>query len=167
MSWWRGSAPIRSDRHFRFDATAEQVWASLAEVDCYRRWWPWLRSFDGTELAQGAVWRCRVQPPMPYSVRFTVTIDEVEPMRRIGATIEGDIAGTASLSLTDDVAAALDGRCELHLVSTLEPRHPGLRALAVVGRPMIRFGHDWVLDTGATQFARSAPGVQGGGAADR
>lgn len=165
MSWWRGTSPIRSDRRFRFDATCEEVWASLVEVDRYRGWWPWLRQFDGKEFAAGAVWRCRVQPPVPYSVRFTVTIDEVAPTSRVAATIGGDIAGTAALSLAD--VDAVGHRCELRLVSTLAPCRPALRALSVVGRPVIRHGHDWVLDTGATQFARAAPGVQGGDAAGR
>jgi hypothetical protein len=162
LPWWRASSPIRSDRRYGFEATREEMWALMADVGRYRSRWPWLRRFEAPQgLVEGAVWRCRVQPPLPYSVRFTVTLDEVVELDRIRATIGGDIEGSAGLTLRDDPRG-----CELDLVSSLAPRHPGLRALAVVGRPLIRFGHDWVLDTGAKQFDPAAE-VQVRGEGDR
>ena len=124
----------------------------MADVRRYRERWPWLRRFDATQgLVEGALWRCRVQPPLPYSVGFTLTLDELTESERVRATVRGDIEGSAELTLKEDPRG-----CELHLVSSLAPRHPGLRALALVGRPLIRFGHDWVLDTGAKQFDPTA-----------
>jgi hypothetical protein len=46
--------------------------------------------------------------------------------------------------------------CTVHLVSELVPDNRLLRAAALVARPIVRFGHDWILDTGASQFAASA-----------
>jgi uncharacterized protein YndB with AHSA1/START domain len=163
MAWWRGTTPIRSDRRFRFDSPVEDVWARMSQVDEYRAWWPWLRQFDGRALEEGAVWRCRVQPPLPYTVRFTLTLDEVAEREHVAATVAGDIAGSAAITL-----AARGTGCDVRLQSSLAPRHPGLRALAVVGRPLVRIGHDWVLGTGAKQFdGGAAPTVQGGAARRR
>jgi hypothetical protein len=151
MSWWRDVAPIRTDRRFHFDDEATVVWQRMADVGQYRTWWSWLREFDATRVAAGEVWRCRVQPPAPYAVRFTVTLDEVDEGRRIAATVTGDVAGSASLELLP-VRRGTD----VHLLSTLTPHNPALRALALVGRPFVRMGHDWVLDTGAREFERRA-----------
>jgi hypothetical protein len=44
----------------------------------------------------------------------------------------------------------------VHLRSGLAPANALLRVLATVGRPIARYGHDWVLDVGAGQFASRA-----------
>ena len=139
---------LTSDRRYHVLATPEVVWATLAATDQYQRWWPWLREFEATGLTAGDEWQCRVRPPLPYTVRFTIALQEVEPPRTIAARIEGDIAGTARVELT-----GRDGGCEIRLTSTLSPRGRTVRIMADLARPLARIGHDWVLDTGARQFA--------------
>ncbi len=142
---------VRSDRWYDFPATPPEVWAAFSDPARYRSWWPWLDDFTGSDLRPGARWRCAVSPPLPYVVRFSLHLDEVEPPRRIRATVAGDITGWAELELEGQGSG-----CRLHLVSALAPRHPVLRAVANVARPVVHRGHDWVLDTGARQFAEQA-----------
>ena len=142
---------IESDRRFRFPLPRTVVWRAINRVENYPRWWPWLREFDGHALRAGDVWTCVVQPPVPYALGFALHIDEVEPGRVVTAHLRGDIEGTACLELHDRF-----GGCELRLVSSLAPHSPVLRAAALLARPMARYGHDWVLDTGARQFVKAA-----------
>lgn len=139
---------ITSDRRFRFRGDAERVWIALGATDQYRRWWPWLRRFEARGLVTGDSWRCEVKPPLPYALRFTVDLDEVVAPRSIAATIAGDIGGTARL-----VLAQHDDVCEIRLTSELAPRSRTFGVLAALARPLVQRGHDWVLDTGAAQFA--------------
>ena len=139
---------VRSDRRHRFAVEPDELWAAVTAVDRYPDWWPWLRSFEATALVVGDAWRCVVQPPLPYSVRFTLTIDEVVPAQRVAATVRGDITGTASVELT----ARPEGGTEARLVADLAPTHLLLRAMGVLAGPVVRRAHDWVLDTGARQF---------------
>lgn len=139
---------ITSDRSFRFAAEPAAVWSAIEQVDDFRAWWPWLRRFDATGLVAGDVWRCTVQPPLPYSLSFDIAIGEVEPQRRVAATVSGEITGTAELTLVP-----LDeGGCTARLTSRLAPSSRFLQAIATVARPVVTLGHDWVLDTGARQF---------------
>ena len=147
---------IRSDRRFAFDRPPPEVWAAMARTDAYTRWWPWLRRLDATGLVEGDVWTCHIQPPLPYFLRFTITLDEVVQGELARATIAGDIVGTAEFSL----APTDDGRSEGRLVSDLAPSSPVLRAFALVARPLVVWGHDWVLDEGVRQF--QARGLAGG-----
>ncbi len=142
---------LRSDRRFRFDVDAPTLWTAIAAVDDYQRWWPWLRSFDGQGLVAGAIWRCVVQPPLPYALRFTISLDEVVPPTLVVATIAGDVSGVARLELEESTTG-----CEVRLVSALSPTGRGFRLVAFVARPAVRAGHDWVLDTGAHQFVDRA-----------
>jgi hypothetical protein len=127
----------------------------MTELGAYRRWWPWLSRFEGEAFAAGEAWRCAVRPPLPYVLRFTIRLDEIDPCRSAAATVDGDIVGTASLTLQplDDGAAT-----EVRLVSQLAPANPVLRQVARLAAPVVRMGHDWVLDTGAAQFRRQALG---------
>jgi hypothetical protein len=151
VSWWREATSIRTDRRFRFELAPDELWEQITDIGRYREWWSWLRELRARDFAEGEVWRAKVQPPAPYSVRFTLRLDEVVEHEHVSATITGDIQGRAAL----DVRAHTAGS-EIPLVSDLAPRHPALRAMALVGKPLLRFGHDWVLDTGARQFDRNA-----------
>lgn len=120
----------------------------MARVGDYSTWWPWLRSFEADGLQAGDRWSCLVQPPLPYRVRFVVTIDEVEPGTLVRATVTGDVEGRARLELSSLGPHLTQAR----LLADLRPANPLLRVLAVVAAPVVRRAHDWVLDTGVRQF---------------
>ena len=142
---------IRSDRRFQFSCSRSELWETIVHTDQYRLWWPWLRKLDAPDgFVEGSEWLCVVQPPLPYRLQFTIALDEVESPTRARATISGDIRGTAELLVTET-----EGGCEARMVSDLGPASPVLRAFAQVARPLVAWGHDWVLDQGARQFRAS------------
>jgi uncharacterized protein YndB with AHSA1/START domain len=128
-----------------------QVWDVISDVDAYRSWWPWLRRFQASALAEGERWHCEVQPPLPYIVRLQVHLVLVEEPARIEAEITGDVVGAATLTLVDEGEG-----CVAELRSTLAPRSTHLRWVARLASPIARFGHDWVLESGARQFIQRA-----------
>ena len=93
---------VRSDRRYRFPASRRELWDALTEVDRYRTWWPWLRSFDGHVFAAGESWRCTVKPQLPYTLEFVIALDEVKAAESARARLTGDLDGWAELSLHDD-----------------------------------------------------------------
>jgi len=138
---------LRSDRRDRFDVSAEQLWARLGAVDEYRSWWPWLRQCDARCLAVGEEWHCAVQAPLSYRLHFTLHLDEVDEGRAVGATVSGDIVGSARFEISADGTG-----CILRLVSALSPHATVLQALTVMARPVAQRSHDWVLGTGISQL---------------
>lgn len=147
---------LESDRTFPIEADPGAVWSSLCRPERYQVVWPWLKAFDGEALAEGERWSCAVQPPLPYVVRFRLSLHTVVEGERVEAEVDGDIRGWARLMVTE----APHGT-DLHLVSALEPATVLLRGVLRAAPPIARFGHDWVLDTGARQFregARAGPG---------
>ena len=107
-----------------------------------------------------------MQPPLPYAVRFSVAFDDGVDGPEIVTTIAGDIGGAATLQWlagnegdTDDDAAreTLD-RSRLRLTAELAPQKRSMLALSMLARPLVTFGHHWVLDTGARQFAEGLGG---------
>lgn len=141
---------VRSDRQYRFRSPRRDVWDAFTQVDQYRTWWPWLRSFDGREFAEGARWECIVKPQLPYTLEFVIVLDEVREEADAHASLTGDIEGTAALTLTADGAGSA-----LRLQSDLTARSGPARWLDSVAPPLARRGHDWILDNGIRQFRRS------------
>lgn len=123
------------------------MWAALTRVDQYREWWPWLRALDADCLAVGERWSCIVQPPLPYRLRFTLTLTSVTAPELVAAEIDGDITGSAQVAL-----APLATGCELRLTSSLAAIGSVLRLVTRRARPVAVWGHDRVLDTGVEQF---------------
>ncbi len=128
-----------------------EVWALISDVSHYRTWWPWLRVFEAAGLAAGEEWRCVVQPPVPYPVRFRVEIEHIEAPRLVRAIVTGDVVGDATLTL--DVGGT---GCVATLRSSLAPGNTALTLVSRFAGPIARFGHDWVLDSGARQFIARA-----------
>jgi uncharacterized protein YndB with AHSA1/START domain len=142
---------VRSDRRFHFDVAPETFWSAVETVDAYSRWWPWLRVFEANGLVPGDRWNCVVRPPLPYGLGFTLTLDEVVPPRLIRASVAGDLTGNARLDVQDSRRGSV-----VRLRSTLAPAGTLARAVAAVAPPIVRFGHDWVLETGVRQFRQRA-----------
>ena len=140
-----------SDRSYHFAVPPRVVWATLAATNQYRAWWPWLREFDASDLAVGQHWRCEVRPPLPYSLRFVIELVEVDEPYVVAAVVDGDITGTARIEI-----GARRGGSDVHFTSRLAPARGSVGLIARCARPVVRRGHDWVLDTGARQFASRA-----------
>ena len=96
-----------------------------------------------------------MQPPLPYSLHFVLEIDEVVPYELVTARVSGDLTGSARLEVRD-LSSEEETRSEIRLTSGLAPANRVLRTFALMARPVVRFGHDWVLDTGVQQFRSRA-----------
>jgi uncharacterized protein YndB with AHSA1/START domain len=145
------SRSIETVHQYLLPLPREKVWGLLSDVSTYRNWWPWLRVFDATALAAGEEWRCEVQPPVPYPVRFRVEIEHVEEAVQVRANVVGDVVGEATLTL-DETGSG----CTATLDSSLAAGNTALRLVSRFAGPLARFGHDWVLDSGARQFVTRA-----------
>jgi uncharacterized protein YndB with AHSA1/START domain len=142
---------ISTEHRYDLPVSRDVVWELISDVDRYKEWWSWLRIFDAQGLVASDEWRCEVQPPLPYPVRFRVQLDEVVAPQSVRARIGGDVIGTAVLTLEETATG-----CTACLVSSLAPGNATLRLVSRLAAPIARFGHDWVLDSGARQFVARA-----------
>ena len=149
---------FRFDRTWTFDVAPDELWRVLERTDEFPRWWPWLRELSGDGLVAGGRTECVVRAPIPYTLRFTVGVRAVLPGRLVDAVVEGDLAGPARLEID---AAENNPGSVVRLAWDMELCRPVLRAAARVGRPVMEWGHDWVVTNGVEQFVRRALRVHG------
>jgi Polyketide cyclase / dehydrase and lipid transport len=139
------------DRTFVFPVSVARLWTSLAEFDHFTSWWAWLQEFsaDGDGLAPGTVFHGLVAPPLPYRMRLDVVIEECVAERSIVAAIHGDLEGTARLLFTGD-----DAETRVRATWSVEMMQRPMRLAARLGYPLLRWGHDRVVDATVEGFRR-------------
>ncbi len=148
----RSAYVIDYDRTFTFPAAVARLWAQLVHVELFPSWWGWLREFsvDGSDLGSGTVLHGVVAPPLPYRMRLDVVVDEFVPNRRIRASVHGDLEGAAQLTFEGD-----DHDTDVHATWTIEMMQRPMRTAARVAYPLLRWGHDRVVDATVDGFRRS------------
>jgi hypothetical protein len=138
---------------FWFPVAPHQMWAISERFDLFESWWPWLADFraDDDGLVNGNVLHGTVIPPVPYRLRLDVRLQRCQRPRLIEATIYGDIRGRAVVRLE----AAADGT-RAAVAWSLQMHSAPLQVAARVAYPLMRWGHDRVVEAAVAEFRRRA-----------
>ena len=148
------SAPFAFDRSWDFEEPPEELWAVLSDTDSFPRWWTWLRTLEVPGLEPGAVAEAVIQSPLPYSLRVSIEVERVVAPELVETYVRGDLDGVASLAVTPVAGGGSSAR----LWWELELRNGLLRGAATIGRPLMVWAHDRIVDVGIEQFRRRALG---------
>jgi uncharacterized protein YndB with AHSA1/START domain len=138
---------------FWFPVTPERLWVTIEQFDLFASWWGWLREFraDGAGLTAGNVLHGTVVPPVPYRVRLDVRLQRCDRPRSVEARVDGDLRGRAALRLEE-----AGGGTRVAAAWSLEIRSIPLRLAARAAYPVMRWGHDRVVDMAVAGFRRRA-----------
>jgi carbon monoxide dehydrogenase subunit G len=136
---------------FRFAVPPAELWATIENTDRFEGWWGWLHDFqvEGPGLVPGSVLRGVVAPPLPYRMALRVVLANCRRPHRIDAEVHGDLEGVARLVLEPDgtgTHACVSWRIEM--------TQPAMRVAAGLARPLLRWGHDRVVDVTVASFRR-------------
>lgn len=135
--------------------TPSTFWEAISDPRRFRTWWPWLRELQGDRLEAGGRYGCEIRAPIPYSLRFAVEVVDLVPERSLEAVVSGDLAGPAWLEVEPSDNGGEDST-SVRLAWEMELQRPVLRMAARLGRPVMEWGHDWVVANGVEQFLRRA-----------
>ena len=138
------SAVISYQREFSFNVSPDEIWATIENVEEFERWWPWLQGFhmEGEGLVAGTLLSGEVVPPLPYRMRLVVEILACQPPVAIDANVDGDLRGPARLRLRPDGHGAL-----VEVAWTIEMMQRPMRLASRVAHPLLRWGHDRVVES--------------------
>lgn len=136
---------------FDFALPPEAMWDVLEHSERFETWWGWLHEFrrDGGALEAGSVLRGVVSPPVPYEMRVRVVLDHSSRPERIDAHVEGDLEGSAGLLFE----ARGDGT-RAAVWWTIEMKQRSMRIAARLAPPVMRWGHDRVVEATVSSFRR-------------
>jgi hypothetical protein len=146
---------IDYDGTFTFPVPAAELWATIGQFDCFPSWWSWIREFsvEGSGLHHGTSLHGVVAPPLPYRMRLDVVLDECVPEQRLTARVFGDLEGPAQLTFEGD-----ETETRVHAAWTIEMMQRPMRIAARIAKPVLRWGHDRVVDATVDSFRRQLLG---------
>jgi hypothetical protein len=128
------------------------VYAVLADVAGYPRWWPQVRSARQLDERSGEL-RCRSL--LPYDLVFSARQVVADPVARVlRARLDGDLCGQSEWQITADGTGA-----SAVFVEDVEVAKPMLRRLGLLARPLLRANHDVMMRSGETGLRRHLAAV--------
>lgn len=141
---------------FDFPLSPAALWDALSDPHRFPAWWGWwLHDFgiEGDGLVDGAVLRGTVAPPVPYRMRVQVHLERCTAPRHIEATVSGDLRGPARLDLVP-----IDAGTRAEVAWRVEMMQRPMRLAARVAHPLLRWGHDRVVEATVAGFRRHVAG---------
>jgi hypothetical protein len=142
---------IKFSRSYRFDVTPADLWRAIERTDRFEGWWSWLSelTLEGGGLVSGGVLRGTVSPPLPYRMLVEVDLVRCERPLEIDAEVHGDLEGPATLRSTPLPDGTL-----VEVAWTLEMMQRPMRIASRFAHPLLRLGHDAVVDVTVASFRR-------------
>jgi hypothetical protein len=136
---------------FTFPAPAGQVWEAIERLDQFETWWGWLGHLEveGSGLRPGSVLKGTVSPPVPYALQVEVALERCVQCQAIDAAVRGDLVGDAHLRLLPQGPDTVT-----EVAWSLEMTQLAMRLAARVAHPLLRWGHDRVVDATVDSFRR-------------
>lgn len=134
---------------FGFPVPPAEMWSAISQLDRFETWWGWLANLevDGGGLQTASVLRGTVSPPVPYRMRVAIELTECVPAELIDASVSGDLAGEAHLRLRPSIEGTV-----ADVTWSLEMRQTPMRVAARIAYPLLRWGHDRVVEATVAGF---------------
>jgi len=126
---------------WRFQASAEDIFAILSEPLEYPRWWPSVYLMV-SETGPGRV-RILTRGWLPYKLRWTAEKTETRAPERIGIRASGDFEGKGAWSVVQD-----GDHADVTFEWRLTAEKPLLRYLSFVLKPVFEVNHRWAMEQG-------------------
>ena len=150
---------IEYDGRFIFPVPTPELWAAMADFDCFSLWWSWLREFsvEGNGLQHGTVLHGVVAPRCPTargSMSYSTSACPNGASRRSCVGIS-----RARRSSPFDGGNA---ETRAHAVWTIEMMQRPMRVAARLAKPLLRWGHDRVVDATVDGFRGHLVGEDAG-----
>jgi hypothetical protein len=138
---------------WRLRGDIETIAEILGSPKDYQRWWPcaWL-DYKGLQHGDaesvGGVFRYQVKGWMPYTLKLTFTVRDVDKPHGFTVDVTGDLAGSGTWKLTQDGPFAV-----VTYAWRVRAERAFIRRLSGLLKPLFRSNHFWVMRNGARSLA--------------
>lgn len=135
------STVYRFDNLWHLRASREQVYAALADVEGYERWWPQIRQVHRIDADSG---RVRIRSLLPYTLDLVLARTvQVEARGILRVDIAGDLQGWCAWQLSAEGAGT-----RARFSQEVEVTVPMLQRTPFAIRPLLRGNHSHMMRSG-------------------
>jgi len=135
------STTFRFDSTWHLHAPRDQVYAALADVEGYQRWWPQVRQIQRIDADTGRVW---IRSVLPYTLDLVLhrsVQDDARGLLRVD--IDGDLQGWCAWQVSaEEAGTCAEFSQEVEVTATMLQRAP------IAIRPLLRGNHSYMMRSG-------------------
>ena len=141
------SPAYRFDNVWNVRAPREKVYAALADIEGYGRWWPQVREINRIDADSG---RVRIRSLLPYTLDLVLTRDAQDEAHGIlRVLVAGDLQGWCAWQVTSDGTGT-----RAVFSQEVEVTSPMLRRAPFAIRPLLRGNHAHMMRSGEQGLRR-------------
>jgi len=131
----------RFDNVWHLRASPERVYAALADVDGYQRWWPQIREIHRIDADRG---RVRIRSLLPYTLELVlVRAVEDEASGTLRVDVDGDLVGWCNWQFSAEA-----GVTRAQFSQEVQVTAPILQRMPFAMRPLLRGNHTHMMHSG-------------------
>ena len=138
---------------WKFDAPLEKIYNSIHDADNYHLWWKGQSKVEtikkGDVLGVGAVKKFRTRSFLPYSLTYTGTVLEVEPLKKVVGTTIGELEGRGTWVFENE-----NGVSVVKYYWVVKTNSALMNFLSPVMKPLFEWNHDVVMKWGGKGLAK-------------
>ncbi|TNC52324.1 polyketide cyclase [Rubellimicrobium rubrum] len=152
---------------WRIEASLEEVAAILSDIAGLTTWWPSVylaveETARGDATGVGKEVALLTKGWLPYTLRWSFRVIEVDPPRRVVLVPVGDFTGRGEWTFAQEGPVAV-----IRYDWEVEARKPMLRALTWLLRPVFTANHNWAMRRGEDSLRLEVIRRRAGTAAER
>jgi Polyketide cyclase / dehydrase and lipid transport len=152
--------------HWHVDAPIDDVWETISHSERWPSWWKGVEKVveleagnkDGIGNLRHYVWKSL----LPYRLGFDVRTTRIERPHVLAGDASGELAGTGRWDIRESPAGGTD----LTYYWDVRTTRAWMNALAPLARPIFRWNHNYVMNSGARGLAKLLEGRTRGAVAD-
>lgn len=138
---------------WKFDAPLEKVYNAIHDADNYHLWWKGQSEVQtikrGNELGVGAVKKFKTRSVLPYSLTYTGTVLEVEPLKKVVGTTVGQLEGRGTWIFEEDKGVAV-----VKYFWVVKTNSALMNFFTPILKPAFEWNHDIVMKWGEEGLAK-------------
>lgn len=138
---------------WKFDAPLERVYNTVHNADEYHLWWKGQSKVEtikrGDALGVGAVKKFKTRSVLPYTLIYTGTVLEVEPLKKVVGTTTGELEGRGTWIFETEKEISI-----VKYYWVVKTNSLLMNFLTPVMKPIFEWNHDVVMRWGEEGLAK-------------
>ena len=138
---------------WKFNAPLEKVYHAIHDADSYHLWWKGQSKVEtikkGNAFGVGAIKKFKTRSVLPYSLTYTGTVLEVEPLKKVVGTTTGELEGRGTWVFEEETGITV-----VKYYWVVKTNSLVMNLLTPVLKPVFEWNHDVVMRWGGEGLAK-------------
>lgn len=137
---------------WHIDQPINKIWDELIKFDDWPKWWKSIKKVrleQSSDTTDVGILHFTWKGILPYSLRFPITITNLDPMRRIEGIANGDLEGKGICDITSTKT-----QTTITYTWSVKTKKRWMNIVAPFTKPLFSWNHHMIMQQGAKGLAK-------------